>query len=545
MDRAMRSLTEAWRQTASPPAAPPPPKDSPITSTLSPASALVRRGGSTDSSNKQSSSKQSACRPWDRSDLMTRLATFKPTLWFAKPEPAGPVECARRGWAVVEMDLLECEACHARLAFPLPPTLPSDQEEFSSRLDKGHHSLCPWRGNACAPDLARFPPTPAAVLVAEFKARCDSLEQLAELPAISDDAVQFMASCCGDARNAAEGSADTPSKVNGITSPGYAEAQRLIALCGWSAQVMPYGVEARSEPKASSSSISPASVWPLQRDVKTNTAAAVLHCSMCEANVGLWDCKQGPRKPVAAALAQVSAQEEDTTTDPTIAQPSETAKPEAKSPTQPRWVADLSRTIAGGPSPVDPGASPFGLFGSPAAKNFPFGMQLGSSLILDSAPIPQPDFSAGDAQDKVEEAGDKRKRGDDAEPDNEPSKRQHASNGDTAQDDDNNACVVPHQQGEGAFQSQLPLETPFSFHPLHMHRRFCPWIAGGTSTSPCGWRACWKALQSTAVVENNGNTVHASPSSEQRTLKESAEALRSMRVLLDRVTAVTPPRKTT
>lgn len=39
-----------------------------------------------DRSLKVSASQSGLCRPWDRGDLMRRLATFKSMTWFAKPQ---------------------------------------------------------------------------------------------------------------------------------------------------------------------------------------------------------------------------------------------------------------------------------------------------------------------------------------------------------------------------------------------------------------------------------------------------------------------------
>ena len=49
------------------------------------------------------------CRPWDRGDLLRRLQSFQPATWFCKPACAGPVACARRGWANTSLDQLTCE----------------------------------------------------------------------------------------------------------------------------------------------------------------------------------------------------------------------------------------------------------------------------------------------------------------------------------------------------------------------------------------------------------------------------------------------------
>lgn len=49
------------------------------------------------------------CRPWDRGDLLRRLQTYRPATWFCKPKCAGPIACARRGWANTDLDVLSCE----------------------------------------------------------------------------------------------------------------------------------------------------------------------------------------------------------------------------------------------------------------------------------------------------------------------------------------------------------------------------------------------------------------------------------------------------
>lgn len=49
------------------------------------------------------------CRTWDRGDLLRRLHTFKSSTWFCKPAGATPVDCARKGWINVSLDMLSCE----------------------------------------------------------------------------------------------------------------------------------------------------------------------------------------------------------------------------------------------------------------------------------------------------------------------------------------------------------------------------------------------------------------------------------------------------
>lgn len=51
-----------------------------------PSSALALVEQNSSSKAFEPSSKAALCRPWDRGDLMRRLATFKSMTWFAKPE---------------------------------------------------------------------------------------------------------------------------------------------------------------------------------------------------------------------------------------------------------------------------------------------------------------------------------------------------------------------------------------------------------------------------------------------------------------------------
>ncbi|KAJ0890078.1 putative Zinc finger, C3HC [Helianthus annuus] len=105
------------------------------------------------------------CRPWDREDLLKRLATFKSMTWFAKPEVVSAVNCARRGWINVDTDTIACESCGARLFFSTPSSWAQEQVEkaasvFSLKLNSGHKLLCPWVDNACDEKLAQFPLRP-------------------------------------------------------------------------------------------------------------------------------------------------------------------------------------------------------------------------------------------------------------------------------------------------------------------------------------------------------------------------------------------------
>lgn len=63
----------------------------PNTSSALPLMEPKRRGHIVEGSKQHSSasagtSQAPLCRPWDRGDLMKRLATFKSMTWFAKPK---------------------------------------------------------------------------------------------------------------------------------------------------------------------------------------------------------------------------------------------------------------------------------------------------------------------------------------------------------------------------------------------------------------------------------------------------------------------------
>ncbi|KAF3437315.1 hypothetical protein FNV43_RR20068 [Rhamnella rubrinervis] len=196
------------------------------------------------------SSKAPLCRPWHHGNLIKRLSTFKFMTWFAKPgirfsilfyqnenihfqnafirlcgagistilswpfrwgifpyvmlwidfEGVSALNCARRGWINVDMDIIACEACEARLLFSTPPSWSQQQGMlfekaalvFSLKLDSGHKLLCPWMDNNCDEKLAQFPPTEHPILVDKFRDRCSALLQLSALPLISSSAIEYM-----------------------------------------------------------------------------------------------------------------------------------------------------------------------------------------------------------------------------------------------------------------------------------------------------------------------------------------------------------------
>lgn len=281
------------------------------------------------------------CRPWDRGDLMRRLATFKSMTWFGKPKVVGPVNCARRGWVNVDVDLIACEACGGRLSFSTPPTWTQRQVEsaatiFSAKLDDGHKSLCPWKGNECEEDLAHFPPTPAPALVESYRDRCDALLQLPALPVVCSSAIEDMKrSRAPQIHRLLAQPPPLPSaalsrnsgKIYGIEIVGdesaaaganlYYQDQRLISLCGWEPRLLPYVVDCEDHSTQPAEDACPGESSPrlvhvhspsVHLSSKTGVneaiessqnksvsiqqrpepASVVLDCSLCGASVGMW-----------------------------------------------------------------------------------------------------------------------------------------------------------------------------------------------------------------------------------------------------------------
>lgn len=314
-----------------------------------------RRGEENGSRALSSVSKEAnACRPWDRRDLMRRLATFKAMTWFGKPKAVSALNCARRGWVNVGMDTIACEACGSRLLFSTPSSWTFQQVEkaaavFSLKLDNGHKLLCPWMDNTCDESLALFPPTPLPELFKAYEERSNALLQLSALPVISSSAISWMR--CAELEWVLKDSSSLDCTLeNGIkitersaagneelvsdtaTPSLYFQAKTIIALCGWEVRILPYSVESeyvnKSDEKAlsgisreTSRSINSAVAISSQGNLlevngkkyidpsvrgQPDLASSVLDCKLCGACVGLWMFKSIPRPLEAFILTDAA-----------------------------------------------------------------------------------------------------------------------------------------------------------------------------------------------------------------------------------------------
>ncbi|KAK8575010.1 hypothetical protein V6N13_033775 [Hibiscus sabdariffa] len=207
---------------------------------------------STNAGGSAFGSSRTSCRPWERGDLLRRLATFKPMNWFGKPKVASSLACSQRGWINIDVDKIACETCGACLPFASSPSWVTSEAEdageaFSKQLDVGHKVVCPWRGNSCPESLVQFPPTPQSALIAGYKDRCDVLMQFQSLPVIAASAVEHMRGSRGpqldrliyqlqnymaELESRSESIPEADNSQDGAFCL-YSGSQKLISLCGW------------------------------------------------------------------------------------------------------------------------------------------------------------------------------------------------------------------------------------------------------------------------------------------------------------------------
>ncbi|XP_062212621.1 uncharacterized protein LOC133913468 [Phragmites australis] len=281
-----------------------------------------------------------SCRPWERGDLLRRLATFKPSTWASKPKAASSMACAQRGWVNIDLDKIECESCGAHLIFGAltswsPIEVANAGEAFAEQLDAAHQNSCPWRGNSCADSLVQLHLTQSA-LIGGFKDRCDGLLQFTSLPMIASSAIEnmrltrniqidrllsqsitFLSGVLGCKAESTAGVG-----IHQDSSCSYSQAQKLISLCGWEPRWLP-NVQDCEENSTHSAKNAP-SVGPDEpfyphfvehhknsfsasakkdkgkgkiplNDSGCSMRSPLLDCSLCGATVRMWDFRSVPR----------------------------------------------------------------------------------------------------------------------------------------------------------------------------------------------------------------------------------------------------------
>ncbi|PKI47668.1 uncharacterized protein LOC116192523 isoform X1 [Punica granatum] len=293
-----------------------------------------RPSTSTNAASSTVGSFQASCRPWERGDLLRRLATFSPSNWFAKPKRASSLACARRGWINVDWDKIECESCGASLRYnsKAPSEADAADEDFAELLDGGHRVGCPWRENSCPESLVQFPPAPLSALIGGYKDRCDGLLQFSVLPVVSAVVVEQMQVSRGPQIERLLSNSQTyvtgelgfkAEYVAGVeplwdeSLTAYFRAQKLISLCGWESRWLPdiqdceehSAQSARNgyssgpvknqsrlqDPGPSRKAFSSSANKDCGQDeapgseFKCESRSPLLDCSLCGATVRIWD----------------------------------------------------------------------------------------------------------------------------------------------------------------------------------------------------------------------------------------------------------------
>ncbi|KAF7135356.1 hypothetical protein RHSIM_Rhsim08G0138600 [Rhododendron simsii] len=340
------------------------------------------------------------CRPWDRGDLMSRLVTFKSMTWFAKPQVNLRVREEIRRFTNMYVNDIVSLICQLEFLFRTPFTwficwVNKAALVFSLKLDNGHKQLCPWIDNTCDEKLSQFPPTPAAVLVDEYKKRFSLLLQLLALPEISFSAIDYMRSPQLEnflrGSSGAGGSSWSPdisqaehlgNKNDRDSSMSYYQAQKIISLCGWEPRSLPYIVECKDQQCQSSKDAHPrylshgfadghnsslvtyssivdetmeANDGPAASNrVQSDPNSVVLDCRLCRASVGLWTFTTVPRPLEFLRLVgctEVDSEHDSARHEEAVNRGAlNTAFTSATSASGKRL--NLSLTIAGGPPPA-------------------------------------------------------------------------------------------------------------------------------------------------------------------------------------------------
>ncbi|VVB00819.1 unnamed protein product [Arabis nemorensis] len=468
------------------------------------------------------------CRPWDRGDLMRRLATFKSMTWFAKPQVISAVNCARRGWVNSDTDTIACESCGAHLYFSAPSSWSKQQVEkgasvLSLKLDNGHKLLCPWIDNSCEETLSQFPSMTPQDLVDRHEERSEALLQLSSLPIISPSAIEYMRSsdleeflnrpiapACGDTSAELSQSQSLINHVGASPAQLFYQAQKLISLCGWEPRALPYIVDCKDKSGESArgtdiidllpetatrellnlsnstpdpNDISGNSENPTLSDtLNSDPSSVVLDCKLCGACVGLWVFSTVPRP---LELCRVTGDTEVNT------------EKNLRGGTLQTQTSSLKFTIAGGPPATKQNFK--------ATISLPIiGRNLRSRFASYSRDHDHETVSSiQDQQCEIaENNGSVTETSHQAmvvigEKVNGGSNTSDIDSDTTPQTKDKQVMVVRSNLPENNKRKDSSAGTSnkqMEFDPIKQHRHFCPWIWSTGKRSP-GWRQTLSALQ--------------------------------------------------
>ena len=506
---------------------------------FSPDGGLAEEGSAPGETGRESAAQKAApvareCRPGDRKDFQRRLATFKTGTWFAKPPSMAPVPCARRGWANVASDTIECESCGARVILKSPEKATREQAakiaaKVFATLDSKHKRECAWKGTTCPMSLARFPRVSDAELRQEFENRRNRLSSASHLPKTTTAAAMLEGAGGGGVSHVPGVSKTNKAGVHVGAPPGAAkrieelvegaseavETATLLALCGW---------DTAADGNLGKSPVS-----------GRTRSGSVIVCRMCETRCATWNFAPGPTSTAAPGGTSAPLFEPDHQGVSPSLGTSNRAKPRAiATGAQLMGAMGGSFGISTGFSSLGGGASPSAVrAGSPSAGSNPPLMGLGFSIAggaspsnapspgpfgATGSPSPAPAFGAGAQRSSPfgvpASSASNEKETTIAAPGESPSQRMTRSRAASIVEktpppkfsltgDGGGAASVSgktpsstgkrkRSDGEHVDPSRKELKATTSagskskrafidalneFHPLTQHRAHCPWIA--------------------------------------------------------------------
>lgn len=479
------------------------------------------------------------CRPGDRRDFLRRLSTFKPGTWFAKPAAVGAVQCARRGWANVEADVLQCDACNARIVLRVPHGATQEEAatmgaKVAARLDTAHKEECAWRGQVCPISVARFPRLPEHQLRDEFNARRERLRALPSLPRV----VAPAGAALGGGAAAAMATPPPPGSFKRVAAlvdaadddtrnRAAAEAVVLLALCGWNVHKVPYVVDplGRRSKGASAEAHPPVRKAAAVGEAASQDGGVVLSCQLCGAKAAAWNFEEGECPRTAAATPRAITGPPAARDEPDLAAKKKArasgaalmgaigggfgfstgpvpavaaaSPPPAGTETAGAAVAaaadvaslPLGFSIAGGATPgsKEKGAAPFGFgrggvgatpppaFGAGAVRSSPFAPPGGPSSA--STPPAGPPGGIGTGGETPSNAADAG-----AEGETKKHSMRSPGGGDGGRSGGGGGVPPSFGSESGGKRKRDGGRSPAGvppgvFHPLRQHRSHCPWVA--------------------------------------------------------------------
>lgn len=94
-------------------------------------------------------------RPHDYSHFLSRMQSYSPRFWFAKPELISAAQCALHGWRAVGLNRLNCRVCASILSHD-ESTDPAG-EALRAELVSAHQDFCCWRAYRCPEHFLLYP----------------------------------------------------------------------------------------------------------------------------------------------------------------------------------------------------------------------------------------------------------------------------------------------------------------------------------------------------------------------------------------------------